>query len=302
MEFKHTAIIATRNRKDDLRRTLRQLAALDPPPGEILVCCDGCTDGTSAMLAAEFPEVVRLVNDAAIGSVGSRRRLMAAAGGDIVLSFDDDSYPVEPAFIRRVERLFAERPRLGIASFPQRTDEFPETLSADDFGPSLYVASYAASAAAFRREAYARVPGWDPVFQHAYEEPDLALQMTAAGWMVYHYTGLTVRHHYSSANRREVRIHHRHARNEQWSIWMRCPFPQLIALSLYRLIRQLVYAASRGPGWLAREPAWWLQAFRGAAHCLRARRPVPWRVYLGWMRLFKHPLTSEKEWRSRFLP
>ena len=36
---------------------------------------------------------------------------------------------------------------------------------------------------------------------------------------------ITIRHHYSGQARDEIRIHHRHARNELWSTVMRCPFP-----------------------------------------------------------------------------
>ncbi len=52
-------------------------------------------------------------------------------------------------------------------------------------------------------------------------------------------------------------IHHRHARNEMWSVWLRCPFPQFLALAAYRVFAQLRYARKRGAGWVIREPLWW---------------------------------------------
>lgn len=294
--------IATHNRREDLRRTLRALSGLAPQPDEIMVCCDGCTDGTEEMLGMEFPGVVRLRHPRSLGSVASRDELLRATTGEVVLSFDDDSEPIENDYVSRVVALFAERPRLAIASFPQRSDEFPESLSVENFGPSRYVAFYAASAAAFRRSAYLELPGWDPRFGHAYEEPDLVLQALAAGWQVLHYTGVTVRHFYSPTNRDEMRMHHLHSRNEQWSVWMRCPFPQAIFVALFRVARQFGYAVKRGPAWVAREPVWWLGALRGAGHCLKNRRPVRWSAYRGWMRLFRHPVESEKPWELPFPP
>ena len=47
--------IATHNRRDDLTRTLREIARLDPQPAEIIVAADGCTDGTAEFVAREYP-------------------------------------------------------------------------------------------------------------------------------------------------------------------------------------------------------------------------------------------------------
>ena len=41
-----TISIATHNRCEDLVRTCRALEKLDPPPAEIIICADGCSDDT----------------------------------------------------------------------------------------------------------------------------------------------------------------------------------------------------------------------------------------------------------------
>jgi hypothetical protein len=96
---------------------------------------------------------------------------------------------------------------------------------------------------------------------------------------------VSIRHHYSGLARNEMRTHHRHARNEWLSTVMRCPFPQVIPVAAYRGLAQFRYACSRGVGWMLREPAWWLQAARGFAHCLARRTPVPWSAYRRWLQL-----------------
>src|SRR5690606_30687697 len=131
-------------------------------------------------------------------------------------------------------------------------DEFPETLEQKDFGPSVFTGNYVNAAAAFRRSTYLELDGWDTSFEHMYDEPDYSLQCLAHGWQIYHFTGASIRHHYSPRNRKEIAIHHRHARNEQWSAWRRCPFPQVIAVAAGRAIRQAGYAARRGANWLVR--------------------------------------------------
>src|SRR6266581_3874079 len=106
--MKISVMITTRNRREELRRTLSKLFELQPPADEVLVCADGCTDRTSAMVRQDFPSSVLLENDSARGSVFSRDRLLRTAVGDIVLSLDDDSYPLDRDFFARLQLLFVE--------------------------------------------------------------------------------------------------------------------------------------------------------------------------------------------------
>jgi GT2 family glycosyltransferase len=282
-------IITTRNRADDLARTLDALARLQPPPAEILVTLDGCTDGSADLLRSRFPHVRVRENHPGQGSIPARDAMLRAAAHDLVLSLDDDSHPVETDFLARAAALFAADPALAVATFPQRTDEFPDSLHAREFGPDRRVGSYTSSGAMLRRSAYLASGGYPAFFSHAYEEPDYALQCLAAGRGVRFHAGLTIRHHYSGANRHERRTHQLHARNEQWSIWLRCPSPWWPLVSLRRLLGQAAFAARRGPGWLAREPQWWLQAARGFPRAWRGRAPVSARAYRAWLHLLRHP-------------
>jgi GT2 family glycosyltransferase len=292
--------IATHNRCDELERTLTAIQSLQPPADEILIAADGCTDGTTELIRRFAPRVQLVIHPTALGSIPSRNELTRLCGSDIFVSLDDDSYPAEPNFIAGVRRIFESRPRLAVASFPQRTDEFPETLRAEDFGPPGFVGSYANSSAAIRREVFLNLGSYPDQFFHMYEEPDFALRCVCAGWEVRHEPSLTIRHHYTDRQRNELRIHHRNARNELWSVLMRCPAPQLLAVAVFRVFRQLIYAARRGPRWILREPQWWQQAAAGIADCLRQRQPLSWKKYLGWMRLARRPITDEATFREQF--
>lgn len=191
--------IATHNRLSDLRRTLTSLHKLAPAPDVIIVCADGCTDGTPEMVRQEFPNVILLENQQPQGSISSRARIFADASADLVVSLDDDSYPLEPDFIEQAKRLFEENSKLGVAYFPQRSDEFPETLKSSRFGQPRAIGSFANSGAIIRRDLYLQVGGYPTFFFHAYEEPDFALRVWAAGYKVYYSPRLTIRHHYSSS-------------------------------------------------------------------------------------------------------
>ena len=292
--------IATHNRLPELRRTLGVVAALTPPPDELLLCADGCTDGTVEFVRKEFPGAKLIEHAQPSGSIRARLELMKLAASDLVISLDDDSYPVEKDFIQRVREAFAARPQVAVLSFPQRSDEFPESLTVADFGPGRYVGNYINAAAAFRRSMFLQLEGWQADFEHAYDESDYTLQCLAAGYAVFHFTGATIRHHFTSLARNEIRTHHRHARNEQWAAWRRCPFPEVLAISAYRAASQANYARKRGLGWLVKEPQWWRMAAQGLAGLRAKRKPVSRRVYRQWLRLVRHPIESPEEWQALF--
>jgi GT2 family glycosyltransferase len=280
-----SVMITTKNRAADLRRTLGVLCTLNPAPLEVLITADGCTDDTVATVRRELPAARLIINEVGRGSVASRDRMMREAHGDLVLALDDDSYPEQPDCLARIAPLFKKKPKLAIAHFPQRTDEYPATLTQTDFGPAIPTRSFANSGAVLRRSVYLELPGFEPEFFHMYEEPDYGLQCVGAGYEVLYTPVVTIRHHYSGQTRSELRNHHRHSRNEFWSVLLRCPFPQFIGLIFYRIISQFRYACKRGPGWVIREPVWWWQVLAGIPFCLRHRRPIAWTRYRCWLQL-----------------
>jgi GT2 family glycosyltransferase len=293
-------MIATRNRRGDLARTGAVLRALRPAPDEVLICADGCTDDTVGMLRRDFPEFDVTVNDTGRGSTASRDALMRRSRCDLVLSLDDDSHPIEPDAIARIREIFERFPRVAVASFPQRTDEEPATLIATDFGPAHFAGTYVNCACAFRRATFLQLGGHFAPFWNAYDEPDFALRCADAGWQVRFDPSVTIRHHFSGVNRNHLRMHHLHARNEIWSVLMRCPAPQLIAVAAFRAWRQFGFAWKWSWRWVLREPQWWLDCLAGAGAALAQRRPVAWRNYRAWMRLVAQPLATEAEWKRNF--
>ena len=278
-------MITKRGRLADLRRTWNVLQKLNPPPLEVLITMDGCASDVVRAAREEFPQARLLVNDVRLGSVSSRDRMMREAQGDLVLALDDDSYPEEADCIDRIVPLFEQRPKLAVLHFPQRSDEYPETLAHTNFGPECLTRSFANSGAVLRRSIYLQLPGFESRFFHMYEEPDYGLQCVAAGYDVFFSPVVTIRHHYSAESRDEICIHHRHARNELWSTMMRCPFPLAAAIVPWRIFSQFRYAAKRGWSWVVREPLWWGQALAGLPYSLRNRKPVSWAGYKRWLAL-----------------
>src|SRR5262245_29459212 len=146
-----SVMITTRGRIDELRRTCRVLQKLNPSPLEVLVTLDGCTTDLVKVVKAELPQARLFVNEIALGSVASRDRMMRGARGDLVLALDDDSYPEQSDCIARIVPFFEQRAKVAVLHFPQRTDEYPETVKQTDFGPQRLTRSFANSGAVLRR-------------------------------------------------------------------------------------------------------------------------------------------------------
>jgi GT2 family glycosyltransferase len=295
--MKFAVMIASHNRCADLRRTCAALTSLDPAPAEVLICADGCTDDTVPMLRREFPGFIVLENAGRQGSVAARDRMLRLVSAEIVVSFDDDSYPVEPDFIARLARVLEAHPEAAVVAFAEIRDHDGSGHAALSRAEprGRYVAAYANCGAAMRRDVYLRLAGFPRFFGHMYEEPDYALQCYAAGHAVWFEPGLAVRHHMSGVNRHGGRRQRLHARNELWSVLIRCPWPYLPAVALFRIWRQLRYAATQGLWHLLLQPAWWLAALRGLPQCLARRTAIPWRTYWAWMKLARRPVRQPLE-------
>lgn len=286
--------ITTLNRESDLKETLLALTKLDPAPLEILVCLDGCTDKSRETLA-EFAQVRVIEHERPRGSVVSRDELFRKAKGDLIVSLDDDSHPVQPDFVLRLQALAIDHPEAGVFSFQEIRPEGRDDRPFGTHKSISFVASYANCAGAIRSSLYGKSASYPHAFFHMYEEPDFCLQIYANGYGVLFSPSIQILHRYTHVGRNMIGRHHLHARNELWSVLMRCPMPYALWVCAYRIGRQFVFAASMGWRFLINEPRWWLEAVSNVRKPLAQRRPVAWCVYWQWMRLGRNPLPADPE-------
>lgn len=93
-------LIASHNRCVHLRECLSSMdpEELQTRQTEVIVCADGCSDGTEAMVRAEFPHVRLIANPVRRDPAFSRNVLARVALGRFLICLDDDAVP-EPGWL-----------------------------------------------------------------------------------------------------------------------------------------------------------------------------------------------------------
>jgi GT2 family glycosyltransferase len=236
-------VVATRNRRDELRHTLARLTTLPEGPA-VTVVDNASTDGTAGMVRTEFPAVRLLVQRRNLGATARNIGVAAAAADDArYVAFSDDDSWWQPGALRRAADLLDHHPRLGAVA--ARTviapDDVPDPVNeamadsplaapgppADLPGPR--VLGFLGCAVVVRRTAFEAAGGFHPLLFFVGEERLLAYDLTAAGWPLA-YADTVVAVHRPSAARPEPGWRDRlEARNEVLTAWLRRPLPVALA-------------------------------------------------------------------------
>jgi GT2 family glycosyltransferase len=278
-------VIITRNRREELLRTLGHLTALSERP-RIVVVDNGSDDDTVSAVAEHFPGVTVLAAGANLGAAG--RNLGVSRLDAPYIAFCDDDTWWEPGSMRHAADLFDAHVRLAVLTAhiilpgrradPVCTELEDSPLPAEPGMPGRPLLGFLAGASMIRREAFLAVGGYEPRFSVGGEEELLAWDLAAAGWWLCYAPELTVHHHPSprrnAGTRRGLLL-----RNALWCAWMRRPWPAALRRS-----GRLLTSAPRD-GVTLRGLA---GAVAGLPWVLRRRRVLPPAVERG-LRLIESP-------------
>ncbi|WP_443217030.1 glycosyltransferase family 2 protein [Saccharothrix sp. ALI-22-I] len=267
-----TVVVATRDRVDDLRRTLTRLRELDAP---VIVVDNGSSDDTVARVRREFDQVEVLALGRNEGAVARNHGVRRATTPYVAFS-DDDSWWA-PGALTRAEELFARHPRLGLIAArtivepgggldPVCVEMARSALGRDDDLPGPSVLGFVCCGAVVRRSAFVEVGGFHPVLFWPGEERLFSWDMAASGWSCCYVDDVVAHHQPSpsrppSAWRRRVEL-----RNELLTTWLRRPVGVVLAQT-FALARRAVADRDAGAALAA--------AVRRLPAALRHRRPLP---------------------------
>jgi GT2 family glycosyltransferase len=231
-------VVLTHDRREDLMRTLERMRALPSPP-RLVVVDNASRDGTSAALAARFPdvEVVRLAHNA--GAAG-RNAGVARLDTEYVAFCDDDTWWAAGALPHAAAVLDAH-PRLALVTGTvlvepgSRLDPTCLEMAASPLPvppglPGRAVLGFLCAATVVRREAFLAVGGFEPRFFLGGEEALLAIDLAARGWALAYVASLVV-HHQPSSRRQSSRRRRLMLRNALWCAWLRRPLASALRIT-----------------------------------------------------------------------
>ncbi len=242
-----SVVIATINRKDELRETLLAYQRQTHLRVELVIIDNGSRDGTREMMASEFPDVFYEWLPYNMGThainIGFER-----SRGDIVWLSNNDSYPEDTTAFERVVEIFTRFPHVHILGtediemndggrvyhwHPFDVDK--TAVPADGFVTN----NFHGTGAAVRREVLDTIGGfWDTFI---YEEMDLCTRAIAAGFSVRYFPDIRTLHFGSPRERVQVERRILAAKNIMRYTWRYFPLFRALGRSVvYWVVYSLI--------------------------------------------------------------
>lgn len=223
-------MIATRNRRDALLRTLKDLARLPERP-DVIVVDNGSRDGSAQAARSRLPSANVIELKANHGAVA--RNIGVRAARTPYVAFADDDSGWKPGSLARAACLFDAHPRLAVVASrilvgaderedPTCTAMASSPLSGSAGLPGVPVLGFVACGAVVRRTAFLQVGGFSERLWLEGEEALVALDLASAGWAL-SYCPEIVAWHAPSPHRDRRTRKMLHARNAVWLAWLRRP-------------------------------------------------------------------------------
>ena len=230
-----TVVVATRNRRPGLCRTLEHLTALPERP-PIVVVDNGSTDGTVDAVRRGFPAVTVVALRQNLGAHARNHGVRRARTPYVALS-DDDSW-WEPGALTRAVAVLDTSPGVGLIAGATMVgekaaaDPINAVLAASPLPPGPLpgprVLGFLGCAAVARRDAYLAAGGYSRMLCIGGEEELLAYDLAARGWPIVYRPDVVV-NHWPSAVRDARRRRTQELRNHALIGWLRRPWPQALA-------------------------------------------------------------------------
>ena len=275
-EIPVTVLITAKDRPEELRFTLGTLREQTHRPLEIMVIDDGSAQSLESVLGDDFPEVAFIRHQRSRGLIASRSAGFTIAGGDYLVSLDDDSHFCDAGAIDLAVRRMERETDIGVLAF--QIVESKAHCRPDRSSQSCYSHLFVGCGHMLRREAVRRVGGYMDCFEYGAEEEEYSLRLLDDGWKVLYFPEVVVDHRVSAIGRRRGKILAYTFRNSVWTLFLRTPIPYAVAHAFWKSMLHFSNTIREAEfGWF-----WWglWDCIRGLPRMLRQRQPVRLQTFL----------------------
>ncbi len=269
-----SVVIATINRREELRDTILAYQSQTHPDVEIVIIDNGSTDGTREMMQADFPQVEYLWLPYNMGThainIGFER-----ARGEVLWLSNNDSYPEGNDAFARLADFLTEHQHVDIVGSEDIEVRdgnkiyhwHPIDVNIEDMPPDGFKTNlFHGTGAAVRRRVYEDIGGFWDVF--LFEEMDYCARAIARGYSIRYLPTIRTLHFASVNQRVNYERWIMSALNMSRFTWRYFPFWQAV----YRMSLYFPYFFMQGLFYPAR-PIQMLDVMFGMVHqSIRAYR------------------------------
>ncbi len=292
-----TAVVSTWNKCSDVRANLESLRAQTLPFSAIVVVDNASRDGTSEMIAREFPEVrlITMPHDK-FGACETFNIGFKSSATELTAILDDDIV-MPPEWLEKATlRMVQEPPTTAIVSTQVVEPGTPDAyLKSPAVNTERYMSTFRGCASLARTQALTEAEWYDERLFIYGNERDLTCRLLNLGYRVLQYPGCGVFHKTPFGIKMGKRSLYYHARNAWLSMLKYAPMSALVRMPWLVFSKVILRSEKReaqgdvadatgtiGIGRSLRETkgAWWVVTKAGLSvlwnlpYCLKHRRPV----------------------------
>lgn len=249
-KVKFEIVISTKNRKNDLRQTLESLKSLLIDPNVLCVVYDdGSQDGTSEMVATNFPQVKLLRNDTSKGYLYCRNFMLSNSTADYAISLDDDANFVTDNPLELISDYFSKNPTCGVLAFRIFWGlVLPTNLSTVEVPHR--VKGFVGCGHVWNLKAWQQIPNYPEWFGFYGEEEFASYQLFKNGFEVHYLPQIMVHHRVSMLHRKkdsDYGLRQRRSLRSGWYLYfLYYPWSKIPRAFGYSLWQQIKYKVVKG--------------------------------------------------------
>lgn len=250
MAIKFSILITTKNRINELKFTLEKIGLLmQNKELECIIFDDGSTDGTSAFIEKNYPDIILLSSPFSKGLIYCRNQMLNQTKANYAISLDDDAHFVSENVLLKFENHFAANPKCGVIACrifwgleqPNNTFSKEKTERTRGFVGCGHV---------WNMNAWRTIPNYPEWFLFYGEEEFASYQLFKKDWEIHYLPSVLVHHRVdvkSRKNNADYQIRLRRSLRSGWYLYfLFYPFSQIPRRFFYTLWIQVKMKVLKG--------------------------------------------------------